>query len=212
MPDPASPARPAGRIVTLDTLAVPPEIPGRPLAEPWRRLAAMGVDLLIVSLLSILSGPWLGLATGAMLLVLFGNSATAPLPLKAVRLACRILGALIVLASLAALGHVSLVRYGALRLDVFTGRAPSAAMRDTIHVSPNAGSAELRDATTRLQRQVEELKEEATEWQHASGSWLYQARSFASALGVTFGWSGVYFTLIAGALGGRTLGKLLFGT
>ena len=31
----------------------------------------------------------------------------------------------------------------------------------------------------------------------------------ASTLGVTFGWSGVYFTLLAGALSGRTLGKIV---
>ena len=92
MPDPALPATPAGagRIVTLDTLAVAPDIASRPLAEPWRRLAGMGVDLLVVTLLSILSGPWLGLGTGLMLVVLFGNARTAPLPLKAVRLGCRV--------------------------------------------------------------------------------------------------------------------------
>ena len=28
---------------------------------------------------------------------------------------------------------------------------------------------------------------------------------------MTFGWSGVYFTMLAGLLNGRTLGKLLFG-
>lgn len=212
MSAPASPAPTAGRGVSMESLAVAPDVVGRPLAEPWRRLAAMGVDLLIVTLLSILSGPWLGLATGAMLIVLFGNSRTAPLPLKLVRTACRALGAIVVLVSLAALGHVSLVRYGALRLDVFTGRAPSKAMTETVHVSPTASAGELRAATDKLQRQVEELKEEATEWQAASGSWLYQARSFANALGVTFGWSGVYFTLFAGAFGGRTLGKILFGT
>ena len=209
---PASKRSSSGRGVTLETLAVAPDVAGRPLAEPWRRLAAMGVDLLIVTLLSVLSGPWLGLGTGTMLILLFGNSRTAPLPLKIVRIACRGLGAVIVLVSIAALGHVSLVRYGALRLEVFTGSGPSSAMKESIYVAPNASTAELRDATTRLQRQVEALKEEATEWQTASGSWLYQARSFANALGVTFGWSGVYFTLVAGALGGRTVGKFVFGT
>lgn len=211
MPDALPAPKPSGRTIKPDTLAVAPDLLQRALAEPWRRLAAMAFDLLAITLLSVLSGPWLGLGTGLMLLVVFGNSRTAPLPLKLVRLACRAIGAVVVLVSIAALGHVSLVRYGALRLDVFTGRGPSAAMRDTVHVSPTASAAELRAATERLQRQVEELKEEATEWQAASTSWLYQARSFASALGVTFGWSGVYFTLVAGALRGRTLGKLLFG-
>ena len=29
-------------------------------------------------------------------------------------------------------------------------------------------------------------------------------------LGVTFGWAGIYFTLLAGLLNGRTLGKFIF--
>jgi uncharacterized RDD family membrane protein YckC len=45
----------------------------------------------------------------------------------------------------------------------------------------------------------------------ARESWAYQARVFANALGVTFGWSGVYFTLAAGFLGGATLGKRILG-
>ena len=43
-------------------------------------------------------------------------------------------------------------------------------------------------------------------------SWVYQSRAFAGTLGVTFGWSGVYFTLFAGFLNGRTLGKLVLRT
>lgn len=200
-----------GRAVTPDALTVSSAVVGRPLAEPWRRLAAMAFDLLGVSALSLLSGPWLGLATGAMLVVLFGNSRTAPLALKFVRTACRALGAVIVLLSALTLGHASFLRRSGLNLEVFTGREASAAMRESVMVSPNAGTAELREATARLQDQVDALKKEVQEWQHASGSWVYQARAFTGALGVTFGWSGVYFTLLAGALGGRTLGKLLFG-
>ncbi|MGB0843618.1 MAG: RDD family protein, partial [Alphaproteobacteria bacterium] len=36
------------------------------------------------------------------------------------------------------------------------------------------------------------------------------ARSFTGTLGVTFGWSGIYFTLFAGLLNGRTPGKFLW--
>ena len=54
---------PAGRRVTAEALAVAPDVLGLPLAEPWRRLAAMLIDLGAVSALSLLSGPWLGLGT-----------------------------------------------------------------------------------------------------------------------------------------------------
>jgi hypothetical protein len=127
-----------------------------------------------------------------------------------VRTFCRVIGAALALGSALALGHVSLVRTGALHFDVLTGRAPSEAMRQVHVVPPDAGARELRDAVTRLENQVDDLKDEVREWQRASRSWLYQVRTFTNALGVTFGWSGVYFTLFAGALAGRTPGKLLF--
>ena len=49
----------------MPSTAVAPDLLQRPLAEPWRRLAAMAFDLLAITLLSVLSGPWLGLGTGA---------------------------------------------------------------------------------------------------------------------------------------------------
>jgi hypothetical protein len=203
------PAAPAGRIVSADTLAVAPAVLGTPLAEPWRRLAAMCLDLVAVGLLSLLSSPWLGLATGSLLVVLFGNSAAAPLPLKTVRWICRGLGSGLAFLSALALGHVSLIRQEGLHLDALTGRPPIPALSETVSVAPDASMTELRTATAQLQRQVESLKAEHRELEAASTSATYRARSFANALGVTFGWSGVYFTLLAGALGGRTPGKLL---
>ena len=46
------PEKPAGRLVTADTLAVAPAVLGQPLAEPWRRLTAMALDIVVVGLLS----------------------------------------------------------------------------------------------------------------------------------------------------------------
>ncbi len=199
----------ASRVVTAETLAVAASVLGQPLAEPWRRGVAMGVDLLVVGLLSLLSGPWLGLATGALLLVLFGNASGAPFALKVVRWACRLLGVIVGVLSVLVLGHVSFVREGGLHVDAITGRPVSVAMADTVYVAPNASTSELRVAAARLEKQVETLKAENRDLQAASTSWSYRARSFANALGVTFGWGGVYFTLLAGGFGGRTLGKLL---
>lgn len=207
----APPSKRAGRPVIADSLGVALDVLGQPLAAPWQRLVGMLIDLLAVGLLSLLSGPWLGLGTGGMLLLLFGNSSKAPFALKIVRQICRALGAVIILISALALGHVSLLRSTGLELEIFTGRETSAAMRETIFVPPTASAAELRVTADKLLQQVDALKEENREMQAASSSWQYQARTFANALGVTFGWSGVYFTLLGGALGGRTAGKLLMG-
>ena len=124
------------RAVTETTLAVSPLVVGRPLAAPWRRLAAMGVDLALVSLLSLLSGPWLGIATGAMLTVLLGNAATAPAALKVARVALRGLGAVIAGLSILALGHSDLVRADGLKLSALEA-TESAALRETVYVAPN---------------------------------------------------------------------------
>lgn len=206
------PAARPGRVVTAETLAVAPSVLSLPLAEPWRRAAAMAIDLAVVGLLSLLSAPWLGLATGGMLVFLFGNAASAPFAMIAVRWICRVLGVAVALLSVLLLGHSSFVRESGLRIDALTGRPPSAAMTDTIWLAPDAPAAELRAASAKLQAQVEALKAENRDLQAASTSWSYRTRALANAAGVTFGWSGVYFTLLAGALGGRTLGKLLLRT
>ncbi|MES2692227.1 MAG: RDD family protein [Verrucomicrobiota bacterium] len=210
---PAASEKPASRPVTAETLTASPAVLGQPLAEPWRRLAGIAIDLGLITALSILSRPWLGLATGAMLLVLFGNSASVPLPLKLVRTACRALGLTLAVLSAIALGHVSAFRSSTFNLEALTGdRKESAAMRESVHLSPNPSTGELQQAADRLQRQVSDLKKENREWQESSGSWHLQIRAFLTALGVTFGWSGVYFTLFAGGLGGRTPGKFFLGT
>lgn len=210
--DLAKPEPVIGRLVTAETLSAAASVLGLPLAEPWRRFAAMVVDLAAIGLLSLLSGPWLGLATGLMLVVLFGNAASAPIALKAVRLFCRGLGTVVFVLSVFALGHVSLLRDRVLNLEAFTGRTPVAAMKETVFVAPDASTAELRAATAQLEKQVEDLKAENNRLQEGNRSWVYQSRAFANTLGVTFGWSGVYFTLLAGFLNGRTLGKLLLRT
>ena len=206
------PATVFGRAVTAETLSAAPAVLGLPLAEPWRRFGGMVIDFAIVTLLSLLSGPWLGLATGGMLIVLFGNSAAAAIPMKAVRVFCRALGALVAVLSIFALGHVSLFRDSALNLEAFTGSEAIPAMKETVYVAPDASAGELRTAVGKLEKQVSDLKAENNRLHEATRSWVYQSRAFAATLGVTFGWSGVYFTLLTGFLNGRTLGKLVFRT
>jgi hypothetical protein len=210
--EPVAPAKNGRIVVSAETLAVSPEVLGRRLAEPSRRLAGMLIDLAIVGGLSWLSAPWLGLATGTMLIVLFGNAPSVAFPLKVVRWACRAIGATIVVFAVLAIGHVSPLRMRGLSLQAFLDQGPSAAMKESVFVAPDASAGQLRDANDRLQRQVEALKREVRDLRESSLSWTRQARGFVGALGVTFGWSGVYFTLLTGLLGGRTLGKLLVGT
>ncbi len=206
------PAPSAGRKVTAETLTVVPTVLGQPLAEPWRRFAAILVDLVVVGLLSFLSRPFLALGTGVLLIVLLGNSPSVLLVMKTFRWICRALGALVVLLAVLALGHGSLLRSSQLNLAALTGDSESAAMRETVPVPPNPNWSDLHSANARLQAQVDQLKDEIRERQATGASWVTQARAFTRALGVTFGWSGLYFTLLAGTWNGRTLGKRLLGT
>lgn len=98
--------------MSAETLVVAPAVLGRRLAEPWRRLVGIAVDLAVIGLLSLLSTPWLGLATGTLLLVLFGNSAGVPFAMRFVRWLCRGLGVVVMVLSALALGHVSLWQIG----------------------------------------------------------------------------------------------------
>jgi len=196
----------SGRQVRTDTLAVAPEILGLTLAEPWRRLAAMIVDLLAIALLSQLAGPFLGIAMGLMLALILGTGRDAPLALRAARWICRAAGGVVVLLSVLALGHSPIIRGG---LDFKAAGEESAAMKKTVFVPENASYNQLRSTTEELSAQVKSLKEEIRAERQAQRTPAGRALALTGAIGVTFGWSGVYFTLLTGLLNGRTLGKLL---
>ena len=204
--------KPSAKVVTADTLTVAAGVLGQPLAEPWRRLAGMLVDLAVIGALSLLAKPFLAAATGLLLIVLLGNATPVPAVLKVLRLICRCAGAVVIIFSVLALGHVSPLRTGGLHLDSLVGEAESAVAHETISVSPNASGAEWRDASQRLAEQVDALKAENKELRATSKSWVGQTRAFVGAMGVTFGWAGFYFTLLTGLTNGRTVGKYALRT
>ena len=119
---------------------------------------------------------------------------------------------MVIALSVLALGHVNSLFSGRLHVDALTGPAESAAAAETIGVPPNASRAELQTANRRLGDQVEALKNENRELRVAGKSWVGQTRGFVEAMGVTFGWAGVYFTLITGFTNGRSLGKYALRT
>lgn len=195
-----------GRKVRTETLAVAPEIVGLTLAEPWRRLAAMIVDLTVIAALSLLTAPFLGLALGLMLALILGTGRDAPIALRIARWVCRLLGGTVIVLSALALGHGSFMR-GDINLDALQQSGESPAMRQTVFVPPNATYNQLRSAVDNLSRQVESLKAEI---RAADDSLPRRVQMLAGSAGVTFGWSGIYFTLLTGLLNGRTLGKFVF--
>lgn len=194
-----------GRKVRTETLAVAPEIVGLSLAEPWRRLAAMIVDLAVIAALSLLTAPFLGLALGIMLALILGMGRGAPIALVIARWVCRLLGAGVILLSALALGHASFTR-GNINLDALQRSGESPAMKQTVFVPPNATFSQLHAAVDELSRQVDSLKAEI---RAADDTLARRAEVLAGSAGVTFGWSGIYFTLLTGLFNGRTVGKFL---
>lgn len=203
-----TPPEKGGRRVRLDKLAVAPETGDMVLAEPWRRLAAMLVDLLVIALLSRLAGAFLGMAIGVMLVVLPGAGKEAPKALQWVRWVLRLAGTLVVLMAVLAAGHAPLLR-GGFNLALAGGESP--AMRQSVFVPANASYGQLRDAADDLARQVDALKAEIHAERKAQRTLAGRMGALAAAAGVTVGWSGVYFTLLAGLLIGQTAGKFLLG-
>ncbi len=199
-----------GRIVRTETLSVAPEVLALNLASPIRRLGAILIDLVLVGLLSLLSGAFLGIASGVMLAVLFGNERDAPVAKKFFRWICRGLGVVIVGVSVLSLGHTSLLKSETLNVEALLENEESEAVRKTVRIDPNASFGQLRSGTRELQEQVDDLKAEIKQERANRESAMGRVRSLTGALGVTFGWSGVYFTLLTGLLNGRTVGKLIF--
>jgi hypothetical protein len=202
----------SGKVVTADTLTVAGTVLGQPLAEPWRRLAGMLVDLVVLGLLSLLAKPFLGIATGVLLFVLLGNSAHAPAGLKVFRWICRGAGVVVAGLSALALGHLSSPTSGSLHLDALATAGESSAMVLDVPIPPNAGDAELRAANRQLSGQVAALKMENKNLRQTGRSWVGQTRALVESMGVTFGWAGIYFTLVTGLTNGRSLGKFAVRT
>jgi hypothetical protein len=97
-------------IVTPDAFQVAPEMLGLPLAEPWRRLVALLVDLLLIGILSQLGGTALAL-TAVVFFVLLARREKSGRSSPRARLMVGCLALLIVAVTVpAVVGIVALVR------------------------------------------------------------------------------------------------------
>ncbi len=207
----SSPAAPRKRrLVNAELLTLDPRLRESVLAAPWQRAAAMAIDLVLIGMLSLLAGPVLGLLTGLTLAALGSRKVSDTKFWQAFRWVLIGLGAAVMLLSgLLQIGH-PLVRTGAFNLT----RSRDRPATDTVYVSPTASSADLRRAIDELNKQIGDLKadNERLRGAGADNPVLSTVTALSKSLGLTFGWAGVYFTLFTSWFGGRTPGKLVFGT
>ena len=204
----AEAVKPKGRVVDPVVLRLDPGLLHAPLAAPWRRAGAMALDLMVVGLLSLLTGPVLGLFTGFTLASLGSPRVSDARIWRTFRWVLILLGAGVMILSILFLTGRPLVRTAAFNL----GRVESGPSLEPVMVPPGASTTELRRAVTRLEQQVETLRAHNERLRESArgNSLLNAASDFSRSLGLTFGWAGVYFTLAVGWLRGRTPGKFLF--
>lgn len=195
------------RWVDAAVLNVKPELQGLPLASPWRRAWAMGVDLLCVALLSGIEGPWLLL--GLLLVALLVRS-------KGEVMGKRQWAGWLVVALLVwlAAGEAFTDLARGFRDSETPAAAAAAAVEPAASSLATAASAAAAAASaaplTDAQR-IAELEAEVARLKKPK-PWKWR-EAFDSALedvGVSLGWGIVYFSLLPVWWNGQTVGKRLF--
>ena len=224
------------RWITPEPLNVAPALVGAPRGTPVRRAWAMGVDLLVVALLSGASGAWLWLGLGLVLLQLRQRQRSAP---ASRRMVVGWVGAALVLllalqeaqqrfeawrhpqavataakaeeaAELAeaaeAVRSVDMPASAAVLVSRALEMAASAAS-----VAASAASAASAPAVD-LAHRVALLEAELAEARKPKTLHLKdKLMEFLDDIGAGLGWGIVYFSLLPAWWGGQTVGKKLFG-
>jgi hypothetical protein len=222
------------RRVSPEPLNVLPALVGLPLATPQRRAAAMAVDLVVVALLSEASGFWLA---GGLLLVLLQLRDRGRLQMRTRAVAGWVLVALFVgLAAQQAWqagrdrhpprpevelsDDEDVEREAALRqaADILRAQGlPSAASSVAALASavaaasaPQAAASTPEQLLVQARQRITQLEEQLAQARRPR-PWTLRTEiaRLADAVGASFGWSIVYFTLLPAFWNGQTLGKRL---
>lgn len=205
-----APRKPRARIVDPGLMQLDPRLLNTPLAAWWQRAGGMAVDLLCIGALSLLANPVLGLLTGLTVATLGSRSVSQARFWLAFRwLLIGLGGSVVILSGFLLVGH-PLVKTGAFNL----GKADEAPSLDSVFIPQGATSADLRRAVNQLEKNVAVLEHENARLRESArgSSWVNFAADSSRTLGLTFGWAGVYFTLLTAWFRGRTPGKFLFRT
>jgi len=216
---PPDPPKPLPARVRAEDLNVAPGVLGMPLATPLRRLAAMGIDLLAIALLSWLGSVWLLAAGGALL----AEAAWARRKGASRRRRWAAWAVAAVLAGLAVQRAAQAPPRSAAEVQ---------AEADEPDDADNARLKALQQQVTALRAELQAVRASASAAAASApgGAAASSAPSAASApaptaaqpqrlrdriahgldeLGLGYGWSVVYFSLLPAWWRGQTLGKRL---
>ncbi len=190
--------------MSLENLRVDPALAGRRLATWWQRAGAMLVDCVVLGALSWLAGPVLGLFTGMTVAALGARDISGGRVWGIFRWIFWLLGGAVMAASILLMLGRPILRTGAFNLD-------RSVLDETARGAPSLPPAptfrQLETSAGQLAADNQRLRDSVR-----GSSWLNAVADFSRTLGLTFGWAGVYFTLVPTLARGRTVGKFLFGT
>lgn len=199
--------------VTPEDLNVAPGLLGLPLARPWRRAAAMAVDVAVIGLLSALGNGWmlLGIALAALA---YARMQRRALPAR------RLWPAWAAAALLVAAGawQAATEPRPAARDDAATAEQVAQALEqarsaaaEAARASPAASAAGAGPAVeAALKAAALDAAAKAARKREAPG-WRDTLREWVDEYGPGYGWSMLYFTWLTSWWRGQTLGKRLFG-
>lgn len=165
-------ARDPREIITPDAFSVAPDLLGTPLARPWRRGVAMGIDLLLIAIIAGLRISWFLLFLAVT--ILFFRAAMRP-SASALRKGSRgaVFGALAAFALIGTLiaGYETFANFNPLSWIAAAGEESAeeeaarelgvmdafGAARDVVAIESAASEAEMTDAAIRLGERLQSM-------------------------------------------------------
>lgn len=216
-------------IVTPDAFSVTPELLGTPLAEPWRRLVALLLDLVLIGFLQLLGWRVLGGIAGLMLLRMATKRTDGATATRAQKFALGCAGATVFVVAIG----VTTVMPPLIRMIAEPdGEVPGPAAESAVTAMPEEDAVpqqseaardigdsiaallarvdDLEDDLADSREEHDELREQLAEAESRSTlfTWI---RDAADEAGLVFGWGTIYLTLFLALWQGRTPGKKAMG-
>lgn len=208
------PSLSAARSVTPEALNVAPELLGRRLATPARRLSAMAIDLLLIGVVSSVANSWLvaALALAAWWIWRQRRQPATPRP----RWIAPMIGALLVVAAVDGWRARTAPLTRVERDPAVAARVVTAAASGLQSASPTAGDDALQEAATQaaleaMAQRVESLEAEVKRLRASPPDWREKTAAWLDELGLGYGGALLYFTLVPLWWPGQTAGKRLLG-
>lgn len=226
-------------IVTPDAFSVAPDLLGTPLAEPWRRLVALLLDLVLIAFLQLLGWRILGGIAGLMLLRMATKRPEGAATTRAQKWALGCAGTMVFVVAIGVTAVVPAMMRMMSPPDneaaVPVVEAPTAGTPEGVADAPRTeATADIADAVSRTpgaddsiaaliarvgdlednladsREAQQELRTQLDEAQSRSTLFTW-VRDAADEAGLIFGWGTVYLTLFLALWQGRTPGKKAMG-